>query len=258
MMTCARNLDPELEARVTAGSDAVLAVLGAATRLSHDQSDAQIHALALHGTITELFSACVLLAKQGEPTAIPIILRSMYEALVDLDNLLHDASYVEHIQAANFKQTIKIMKSGPLRQEMQEGRKADYQQFVTQLAELEAKGIGPLQIRSRCDRVGRIDEYESLYGLFCLDTHNNGAALADRHLSELSDGKLQISFFGEYDQQSVARRLDFGLQFLLESARMIHGAFHIPSRELDKLASRLDRERADRQTVAHPRQTDET
>lgn len=251
MMAGAPDLDPELHARVTAASGAVPVVLDAAAQLRHDQSDAQIHALALHGTITELFSACVLLAKQGEPTAIPIILRSMYEALVDLDNLLHDAGYVEHIKAANFKQTIKIMKSAPLRQEFQEGRKTDYEQFVTQLAELEAKGKGSLQIRTRCDKAGRLDEYESLYGLFCLDTHNSGAALADRHLSELPDGKLQISFFGEYDPQAVARRLEFGLQFMLESARMIHGAFKVPAPQLDNLASRLDRERAARQAVAH-------
>jgi hypothetical protein len=244
MMMCTPDLHPELLARVTAASDAVLAVLDAAGQIRHDESDAQIHALALHGTIIELFSACVLLAKQGEPTAIPIVLRSMYEALVDLDNLLHDAGYVEHIQAANFKQTIKIMKSGPLRQEFQEGRKADYQQFVTQLAELEARGKGSLQIRTRCDKAGRLDEYESLYGLFCLDSHNNGAALADRHLSELPDGKLQVSFFGEYDPQAVARRLDFGLQFMIESARMIHGAFQVPAPQLDELATRLDHERA--------------
>jgi hypothetical protein len=103
-----------------------------------------------------------------------------------------------------------------------------------------------LQIRTRCDRAGRLDEYESLYALFCLDTHNNGAALAGRQLSELPDGKLQISFFGEYDPQAVARRLDFGLQLLLESARMIHGAFQVPAPHLNELASRLERERAAR------------
>jgi hypothetical protein len=122
-MACAPALDPELQARVTAASDAVPVVLDASAQIRHDESDAQIHALALHGTITELFSACVLLAKQGEPTAIPIILRSMYEALVDLDNLVRDAGYVEHIQAANFKQTIKIVKSGPLRQDFRRGER---------------------------------------------------------------------------------------------------------------------------------------
>jgi hypothetical protein len=64
----------------------------------------------------EQFSACVLLAQFGEPSTIPIILRSMYEALVDLDNLVHDASYHCRIEHANIKQTLSIMKSGPLRE----------------------------------------------------------------------------------------------------------------------------------------------
>lgn len=243
-MACAPDLDPELQVRVTAASDALPVVLDAAARIRHDESEAQIYALALHGTIAHLFSACVVLVKQSEPTALPIVLRSMYEALVDLDNLVSDAGYVERLQAANYKQTIKIMKSGPLRQGFQVGRKADYDQFVTLLEALKEKGKGPLDIKSRCEKVGRLDEYESLYGLFCLDTHNNGAALAERHLSELPDGKLQISFFGDYDPQAVSRRLDFGLQFLIESALMVHGAFQVPAPQIDELAARLDRERA--------------
>jgi hypothetical protein len=68
--------------------------------------NAQVLALAIYGTVIELFSACVGLAQLGEPTAIPIILRSMYESHVDLDNLLHEAGYVEHIEAAGYEQTI--------------------------------------------------------------------------------------------------------------------------------------------------------
>jgi hypothetical protein len=168
----------------------------------------------------------------------------MYEALVDLDNLVRDAGYVEQIEAANLKQTIKIMKSGPLRKQYQEGRTADFEHFVTKLSALKANGKKPLDIRDRCDRAGRLDEYESLYGLFCLDTHNNASALAERHLSEQPDGKLLISLFGEYDPQSVARRLDFGLGFLLQAAQMIHGAFKVPAPQLDELAAQARRERA--------------
>jgi len=236
------QLDRTLSVRVEIGRYAVSRVSEALANIRHDESDAQIHALALYGTITQLFSACILLTEWGEPTAIPILLRSMYEALVDLHNLLHGASYVEHIQAANLKQTLSIMKSGPLR-EFQDARKADFEQFVTQLAELHAKGKGPLRIRSRCERAGRLDQYESLYGLFCLDTHNNASALAERHISKLPDGKVLISLFGEYDVQSVARRLDWGLQILLEAGQMIHGAFRVPAPSLDEVAAMLDRER---------------
>jgi hypothetical protein len=74
----------------------------------------QILALGLHGTIIELFSACVLLAQCGEPNSIPIILHSLYEALVDLANLVSDPSYACRIEHANIKQTLNIMRAGPL------------------------------------------------------------------------------------------------------------------------------------------------
>lgn len=52
---------------------------------------------------------------------------------------------------------------------------------------------------------------------------------------------------GEFDQDAVSRRLDFGLQFLLESARMIHGSFKVPASDIYELASSLDHERAAQQ-----------
>jgi len=239
------NLDPELRARAETASAAVPVVLDAARHLRHDTL-AQMHAIALHGTIIELFSACVLLAQWGEPTGIPILLRSEYEALVDLDNLVRDAGYVERMEAANIAQTLKIMKGGPLRQEFEVGRKADFDELVAQLAALEKKKKTPLSVRDRCDAVGRLGEYEGIYGMFCLDTHNNASALAERHLSEHKDGTPLISFFGPYNPQSVAMRLDFGLQWLFESADMIHSAFRVPAPQVTELADRFVRERRER------------
>ena len=238
------NLDSELRARAEAVSDVVPLVLAAAARLPqpHEESMAQLYALGLYGTMVEQLSACVLLALFGEPSTIPIILRSMYEALVDLDNLVHDASYHWRIEHANLKQTLSIMRSGPLREEFQKGRKEDFDQLNARLAELEREGKASLKISKRCKAVGRSDEYDSLYALFCLDTHNNAAALAERHLSESPDGFPTISFFGKYDPKIVSSRLDFGLQFLFQAARFVHGAFHVPAPEVDECAERFQRE----------------
>lgn len=231
-------LAPELQTAVDRGSQALGLVLDAVSKIVHDQSDPQIYAMAIYASVVELYSACIGLARLGEPTAIPVILRSMYEAHVDLDNLLHDAGYVEHLTAANLKQTLKIMKSGPLQQELQQGRKVDFDAFTTQLAALKAKGKGPLDVWERCKLADRTDEYESLYALFCLDGHNNGSALADRHLSERADGNVVISIFGDYEPAIIARRLDFGLKFLLESAGMVHGAFKVPAPQLEEFVNR--------------------
>jgi Family of unknown function (DUF5677) len=240
------NLAPELRAAVEYCSAAVPIVLDAAAKLRHDESDAQVIALAIYGTVIELFSSCVGLAALGEPTAIPIILRSMYESHVDLDNLLQDAGYVEHIHAAGYQQTLKIMEATPLRQLMKQGRKAEYDELSAKLADLKCRGKGPLQISQRYKRAGRLDEYEGIYGLLCIDMHGNTPALAERHLSEKPDGGLLVSFFSRYDPWTVIRRLDLGLGFLLGSARDVHGAFKVPAPEIGELAATLERVKAER------------
>ena len=245
------NLDPELRARAEAASDVVPVLLGAAARLPQPgNSMARVYALGLYGSMIEQFSACVLLAQFGEPSTIPIILRSMYEALVDLDNLVQDASYHCRIEHANIKQTLSLMRAGPLREALQKGRKEQYDELTARLAELEGEGEGKasLSIRKRCKEVGRLDEYESLYALFSFDTHNNASALAERHMSENEEGQPVLSFFGKYDPKVVASRLDFGLQFLFEAAHFVHGAFKVPAPEVEELIERFKRERVARHT----------
>jgi hypothetical protein len=58
-----------------------------------------------------------------------------------------------------------------------------------------------------------------------------------------------ISVFGKYDPQTVARRLEVGLGWLLQSARMIHRAFETPAPQLEELAARFERERRARLCV---------
>ncbi len=64
----AYELDAALRVRVNEAAAVVSVVLDAARKLRHTESLNQIYALALHGTIIELFSACVGLANWGEPT----------------------------------------------------------------------------------------------------------------------------------------------------------------------------------------------
>jgi len=138
-----------------------------------------------------------------------------------------DAGYVEHIHAAGYQQTLKSMEAAPLRQLMKDGRKAEYDELNAKLADLKCRGKGPLQIYQRYKRAGRLDEYEGLYALFCIDAHNNSPALVERAISERPEGGLLVSIFGQYDPGAVIRCLDIGLGFLLGSARDMYGAFRV-------------------------------
>jgi hypothetical protein len=192
-------------------------------------NNAQVQAMALHATIVELFDSCLAMAERNATAGIPVVLRSIYEALVDLDNLLTSADYVKHMEAANLEQICKLLDqagANPLFEGLSErvdapSKLAEYRQ---RLSDLKAEGIEALRFSTRCKRVGRENEYRTMYGLFCLDSHNNMAALADRHLDE-QDGKVQVNFFAEPHLPSIRQRLSFGTGFLLQSAHMIHSAF---------------------------------
>jgi hypothetical protein len=239
-----------LEEHINAGDALVRVLIGHAQGLRHDGSHAQIHALSLYGSVMEMFSSCIVLAKAGEPMAIPVLLRPMYEALVDLDNLLHDASYVEHIEAANLKQVLKLLTSAnnhnPLLQGFTDDTPAASQAMTARFAELSAAGKRPLRIEERCRRAGRAQEYQSLYALFCLDSHNNSAALADRHLTDQPNGVPLVSFFQKPNPCAVARRLEIGMDILLQCGRMVHGAFRVTSDLLEVLVNQYQRARTER------------
>jgi hypothetical protein len=81
---------------------------------------------------------------------------------VDLENLVRDPSYACRIEHANIKQTLNIMRAGPLRDGFQRGRHEDYEQLTVRLAELEDEG---LKIWQRCAMVERRDEYVSPTGI---------------------------------------------------------------------------------------------
>lgn len=120
--------DTFLREHIANGTSAVRTVLESATTLRIDPSNStHLHAVTLHATITELFGACLVLAEDRDHAiGIPILLRSMQEALVDLDNLVHDAGYIENIEAANLKQLLKLLdsaKTNPLLAGLLEGHR---------------------------------------------------------------------------------------------------------------------------------------
>jgi len=231
-----------LRERIATGAAAVRTVLDCAAVLRIDpDSLSHIHAAALHATITELFGNClVLAADQDHAIGIPILLRSMLEALVDLDNLLHDAEYVGNIEAANIKQLLKLLDSArtnPQLDGLLEGHPNDAQELRQRLRELEAAGRRSLSFERRFEMAGMQDQYNGVYALLCLDGHSNSAALADRHFDEGPDGRPQVSFFRQPDPTTIARRLTIGLRILARSGEMIHAAFQVPRRGITDLAA---------------------
>lgn len=227
------------------GRSAIEDLLESARLLRPDRdNDAHQYAVALHATALELYASCIAMASAGHSVGIPIVLRSIYESVIDLNNLVVDANYAKHMEVANHKQICKLLEQtsrNPLLNGMDQllGVRDELEKFRRRLAVLKAEGIAPLKIYQRCKRVGRTDEYESLYGMFCLDSHNNIAALVDRHMLEV-EGETVVNIFAPPFLPGMMHRLSFATGFLLQSAEMIHGAFQTRAPLLPPLFKRYE------------------
>jgi hypothetical protein len=222
---------PNIRDRLAFGDRAMRAIVEAMPLITFDPAKRpELYAVTLHASIVQLCGGCLALAKTEHTAGIPVLLRSMFEALVDLDNLVSVQSYHERMDAANLTQFLKPMKgsaTNPLLAGLE--RRHDIAAAVAQLqAELDgllARKRGPQDLRQRCIAVGREHEYTSLYALLCLDAHNNVTALIDRHVSEGASQRLQVDAFGDTNPLGLANRVFIAVGWMLRSAEYAHGAF---------------------------------
>src|SRR5258708_2547663 len=82
-----------------------------ASHLRYDGGHAWcLHLLALYGSVLELAHAIGVLASHEAPAGVPIILRSMLEAYVDLRNLARDRSYGYYLEANALEGKLRFMR----------------------------------------------------------------------------------------------------------------------------------------------------
>jgi hypothetical protein len=246
-------MSPELQLskQIGFGESALRAVLDAMPRVEFEPyKRPQLYAVALHCSLTQFCGGCLAMAKSEHTAGIPVLLRAMFEGLVDLDNLLANADYHEHMQAADRLQHVKLWKStatNPLLAGME--RKydiaANLAECVAELNDLKGRNRGPLHIDEKCRRANRLNEYASVYYVLCMDSHNNVTALVERHVSGSESEHLQVGAFGDGDQLVLARRVFQATGWMLESAEAIHKAFKtgysfVPHlREIESMRGRI-------------------
>jgi hypothetical protein len=217
--------------RLAFGDRALRTIIEAMPRITFDPTNhPQLYAVTLHASIVQLCGGCLTLAQTEYTAGIPVLLRSMYEALVDLDNLVSHEGYHERMEAANLAQFLKVMAtaaSNPLLAGLTDKHDiaSIIQHYQAELDGLRARDRGEKKIRQRCIDAGREHEYTSLYGLLCLDAHNNVGALIDRHVSEGESQRLQVDLFGDGNPIGLAMRVFFAIGWMLQSAEYVHGAF---------------------------------
>jgi hypothetical protein len=221
-------MESSIAQRLAFGDRALRTVIEAMPRIAFDESKHQeLYAATLHASIVQLCGGCLALARAEHTIGIPTLLRSMFEALVDLDNLIHNADYHERMDAANLSQFLKVLRDCPELAHVRE--RPDYvaasQEWQSQLDDLIARKRRGKHIKTRCIDVGREGEYRGIYSLLCMDAHNNVAALVERHVSEGESKRLRVDLFGDGNPLGLANRIFTAVGWMLVSAEYAHGAF---------------------------------
>ena len=170
--------------------------------------------MMMNCTIIELSSCCIELLKIGQPTAVPVVARSILEAYANVKCLLLDEHHWRFIHAGNLKDKAKLTaaaKSGnPYLADLSSHMDIDNELSAVreELALLKAEGIEPIShISKKFEKAGMEAEYKSMYALLCNEAHSSQSALISRHIEEDGDG-FRVTLFKEQPIEDVAASID--------------------------------------------------
>jgi hypothetical protein len=191
----------------------------------------------LHRSIVSLYCRVVEYSdvlfnqfKVEKSAAIPLIVRSLLEAYVDLKNLCDDPEYGNNLQAANVSEWLRIAKEAEALENPYLDGLAAHENFEEQVVEwekeikdLKERGFSKLTKMESFKRAGREDEYKSLYNFLCSYAHNNERALIARHTEiSVDNSDFQMVMFKEFQVEKEEHYLGLAGQILLESSLMVH------------------------------------
>ena len=127
----------------------------------------------------------------------------MFEADIDLTNLMKYPDYHKRMYATFLEQKLRLTKEAastrpnPLLTPIRESRnlKEDLCTTQAEVDRFKAEKKGPITIKHRAELAGKLDEYLSNYSGLCLDTHNNIRSLEDWHIQKTADGDYHVLLF---------------------------------------------------------------
>jgi hypothetical protein len=199
-------------------------------QISFNNTDPQhVLALCLYCSIIELCPSLLILIQHGQFTGIPSLIRSMYEADVDLVNTLKDRDYFQSLHATYLTKMISVI---------QEAHNSEAPGFMKasggivemrillkklrkRLAVIKAAGHGPLKNVDRFRRAERDEDYITAYAYLCRYTHNDIRALQSRHLR--SDGdKVELKVFERLGPENETHLIDLADAVLLGASGRVH------------------------------------
>lgn len=224
-----------------------------ASELEFDSTHAlHQHVISLYGSIIELSSSIKVLYQSGHLTAIPVLLRTILEAFVDLCNLCQDPKYGYSLIMNSHNESLRFLKAAQNDQNIYTNMIAQDPNIDEHIANFEAKidalktnGNKRLNVRERFEKADMGDEYQTIYSMLCTASHNDIRALRTRHL--VIDGKsFSLEVFKKEDTQAMYEFLGIASELLWRSTNEIHGLLASgKDKELKSLRDDLNKIRGD-------------
>jgi hypothetical protein len=172
--------------------------------LRFDRKDPQqLFSVCYYARLLELATASKALLEKNAVVGIPNLLRSMFEADIDLTNLMKCPDYYKRMYASFLEQKLRLTKEAASSRpnlflaSIREKRntKKDLCETQAELDRLIAEKNGPITIKCRAELAGKLDEYLSNYNSLCLNAHNNIRSVEDSHIQTMPDGDYKVIMF---------------------------------------------------------------
>lgn len=203
------------------------------------------HLTTLYATIIELSSNLSTLAKARSSAGVPILLRAILEAYVDLSNLAGDRKYGRHLRAAELSDWITIAKASTATNPYlasigtRSKTRQSLKQWEEELRCLAGKNIKPLRPPAKFGRANLGQLYESYYRMLCWDAHSTFPALASRHIE--ADAERNTCHIIMFRRADISAHLDMCCSILIAATDEIHEVLQHPIPDgIKKLRSHLE------------------
>lgn len=228
-------------------------VLSLASKLEFDSTQVlHQHVISLYGSIIELSSSIKVLYQSDHFTAIPVLLRTILEAFVDLCNLCQDPKYGYSLIMNSQHESLRFLKAAQNDQNVYANMIAQDPNIDEQIASFEAKidvlkknGNKRLKVRERFEKADMGDEYQTIYNMLCTASHNDIRALRTRHLV-ISGESFSLEIFKEEDTQNMYESLGIASELLWRATNDIHGLLNSgKDKEIQSLRDDLNKIRGD-------------
>lgn len=144
---------------------------------------------SLYSSIIELSSAINSLYLRENYSPIPILLRSIFEALADMKNLSEDKEYLKVMVKKSHREWERFFEGAQKNEGLLKSFEKDGFDIEKNLEELRErrKRLDQFKtdsgIKKKFEKAGLEGEYNTSYNRLCSHVHNDLVALMDRHMN---------------------------------------------------------------------------